>query len=179
MRTIDNNIEITEEHLQNKKYNFQPKLTQKLDSLSSDFNQEIINQIVLWKVNRYVEIDDDILLLLNSIKKEDEYVDEEITKKILEKLLSTKGIQLAMASTILRFKNPKNYQIIDQRVYRFINGKNMPSYFSSIEAQIKLYLEYLQKLRNVCIEKQIDFELSDRIIYILDKEYNESEKIKY
>jgi len=28
-------------------------LTIKLDKLNSDFNQEIINEIVLWKVDRY------------------------------------------------------------------------------------------------------------------------------
>lgn len=178
MRTI-NDTEITKEHLQNTKYDFQPKLTSKLDLISTDFDQEIINQIVLWKVNRYSEIDDNTLSLVNTIRKEDELINIEITKQVLEKLLSTKGIQLAMASTILRFKNPKIYQIIDQRVFRFITGKNLPNYFSSIDTQIYLYLEYLEKLKKVCNEKQIDFELSDRIIYELDKEFNKDEKIKY
>lgn len=178
MKTI-NDIEITKEHLKNEKYNFQPKLTEKLDLISSDFDQQIINQIVLWKVNRYAEMDNETFSLLNNIKKEDTFLNESLTKQILEKLLSTKGIQLAMASTILRFKNPKIYQIIDQRVYRFIYGENMPKYFSSIESQIELYLEYLQKLINICQEKLINFELSDRIIYELDKEFNKSEKINY
>ncbi len=178
MKTI-NSVEITEEHLNNKNYNFQPKLTKKLDSISSDFDQEIINQIILWKVNRFAEIDEETFSLLNTIKKEDEFLNESLTKQILEKLLSTKGIQLAMASTILRFKNPKIYQIIDQRVYRFIYGENIPKYFSSISSQIELYLEYLQKLRNVCQEKLINFELSDRIIYELDKEFNKDKKINY
>jgi len=178
MKTIDN-VEITDEHLKNKSYNFQPKLTKKLDLISSDFDQEIINQIVLWKVNRFAEIDDETFSLLNTIKKEDKFLNESLTKQILEKLLSTKGIQLAMASTILRFKNPKIYQIIDQRVYRFIYGENMPKYFSSIASQIELYLEYLQKLKNVCQEKLINFELSDRIIYELDKKFNKDEKINY
>lgn len=178
MKTI-NEIEISEEYLRNEKYNFQPKLTPKLDSISSEFNQEIINQIVLWKVNRYVDIEDELFSLLNTIKKENKILDEGLTKQVLEQLLSTKGIQLAMASTILRFKNPKIYQIIDQRVYRFIYGENMPKYFNSIKVQIELYLEYLQKLRNVCEEKGIDYELSDRIIYELDKEFNKYEKIDY
>ena len=178
MKTINNN-EITKEDLQNINYDFQPKLTSKLDLIVTDFDQEIINQIVLWKVNRYSEIDEYTLSLLNTIKKEDEYINIETTKKVLEKLLLTKGIKLAMASTILRFKNPKIYQIIDQRVFRFINGKNLPNYFSSVETQIVLYLEYLENLKNVCNEKKIDFELSDRIIYELDKKFNKNEKIKY
>lgn len=178
MKTI-NDIDITDEYLKNEKYSFQPVLTKKLDSISSDFNQEIINEIVLWKVNRYTELEIDTLLLLNTIRKDDEILNTSLTKQILEQLLITKGIQLPMASTILRFKNPKLYQIIDQRVFRFIYGENMPKYFGSIESQIVLYLEYLEKLKNICEEKQINFELSDRIIYELDKEYNKDEKIKY
>jgi hypothetical protein len=35
-------------------YRYQPNLTRKLDALgSASFDQEIINEIVLWKVNRY------------------------------------------------------------------------------------------------------------------------------
>ena len=178
MKTI-NDIDITDEYLKNEKYSFQLVLTKKLDSISSDFNKEIINEIVLWKVNRYTELEIDTLLLLNTIRKDDEILNTSLTKQILEQLLITKGIQLPMASTILRFKNPKLYQIIDQRVFRFIYGENMPKYFGSIESQIVLYLEYLEKLKNICEEKQINFELSDRIIYELDKEYNKDEKIKY
>jgi len=178
MKTI-NDIEIREEHFRNEKYNFQPKLTLKLDAISSDFNQEVINQIVLWKVNRYVEIDDGTLALLNKIKKDAVLFDEDLTREVLRKLLSTKGIQLPMASTILKFKNPNVYQIIDQRVYRFIYGKNLPNYFSSIDSQIDLYLGYLQKLHDACIEKDIEFKFSDRIIYELDKEYNKEVKIRH
>ena len=106
-------------------------------------------------------------------------MDVELTTQILTKLLNTKGVQLAMASTILRFKNPNIYQIIDQRVFRFINGYNLPVYFSSIEKQIELYIDYLQKLKQVCTEKEIEFRLSDRIIYELDKFHNKEIKIKY
>lgn len=178
MKTIKD-IEITEEHLKNEKYNFQPVLTKKLDEISTEFNQEIINEIVLWKVNRYVELKNETLSLLNRINKDEEVFNTLLTSQILQELLQTKGIQLAMASTILRFKNPKIYQIIDQRVYRFIYGENMPKYFGTIDSQIKLYLEYLNKLKSVCEEKKINFELSDRIIYELDKEFNKDEKIKY
>lgn len=45
-----------------------------------------------------------------------------MAEEILRKLLMTPGIRLPMASTILRFKNPNVYQIIDQRAYRFLTG---------------------------------------------------------
>lgn len=178
MKTIFD-IEITKEDLQNVNYKYQLELTSKLDGLDDDFNQEIINEIVLWKVNRYSFLDDETFSVLNKINKVDLVLHIELTTEILTKLLNTKGIQLAMASTILRFKNPDIYQIIDQRVYRFVYGIEMPKYFSSIEKQIDFYIEYLQKLKQVCIEKAIDFNLSDRIIYELDKLHNKEIKIKY
>ncbi len=173
-----NDIEITEEHLKNEKYNFQPELTERLDLISSDFDQEIVNQIVLWKVNRYAEIDNETLSLINTIDRNDSNINESLTTNILEKLLLTKGVKLAMASTILRFKNPKIYQIIDQRVYRLIYGKNIPTYFSNIEKQVSLYLEYLKQLKIICKEKNINFEQSDRILYQLDKNENSTIKLK-
>lgn len=178
MKTIFD-IEITNDDLQNVNYKYQLELTSKLDDLDTDFNQEIINEIVLWKVNRYSFLDDEKFSLLNKINKEDLILDVELTTEILTKFLNTKGIQLPMASTILRFKNPNIYQIIDQRVYRFIYGIEMPKYFSSIEKQIDFYIDYLQKLRQVCIEKEIEFGFSDRIIYELDKLHNKKVKIKY
>ena len=178
MKTL-NEIEITEEHLKLEKYNYQPRLTAKLDELNKDFDQEIINQIVLWKVNRFAEIDNETLILINSITQDSENLNENLTTEILENLLTTNGIQLAMASTILRFKNPKIYQIIDQRVYRIIYGETLPKYFSSVEKQISLYLKYINDLKNVCDQRGINFELSDRIIYELDKEFNKDEKINY
>ena len=178
MKTIFD-IEITNEDLQNVNYKYQLELTSKLDGLDDDFNQEIINEIVLWKVNRYSFLDDETFSVLNKINKVDLVLHIELTTEILTKLLNTKGIQLAMASTILRFKNPDIYQIIDQRVYRFVYGIEMPKNFSSIEKQIDFYIDYLQKLRQVCIEKGIDFNLSDRIIYELDKLHNKEIKIKY
>jgi hypothetical protein len=52
MNTISNLI-LNDDDFLNLEYNFQPELTSKLDEIDSDFTQEIINEIVLWKVNRY------------------------------------------------------------------------------------------------------------------------------
>lgn len=50
-------------------YRYQAGLTPKLDVLEGDFNQNIINEIVLWKVNRHTLIAPETLVLLNKIKK--------------------------------------------------------------------------------------------------------------
>ena len=162
-------------------YSYQDLLTSKLDDLNGNLNQEIINEIVLWKVNRYALIKPETLDLLNKIKKEDQVLDKELTTEILTKLLGKghKGIRLAMASTILRFKNPNVYQILDQRVYRFICGEELKYSVTNIEEQIKTYFQYLERLKEVCDEKNIDFRESDRILYMMDRKWNSNNKLKY
>lgn len=158
-------------------YNYQSKLTEKLDELdNTDFNQEIINEIVLWKVDRYASVDDDTLEQINKIKPETTKLDEEMTRDILMNLLQTKGIQLAMASTILRFRNRNIYQIIDQRVYRIIYKdklklKTQPN-DKNLNDQIDLYIKYLKDLTDVCEKFNIPFDKSDRILFMADKRIN-------
>lgn len=162
-------------------YSYQYLVTPKLDDLKGDFDQDIINEIVLWKVNRYALIATGTLDLLNKINKEERVLNKKLTREILMQLLGKghKGIRLAMASTILRFKNPHIYQIIDQRVYRFIFGKALKYSLTNIEEQVEIYFEYLEKLKKVCEERNIDFCEADRILYMIDKKYNSGNKLKY
>lgn len=161
-------------------YKYQEELTKKLDLIDSEFNQDIINEIVLWKVNRYVNLNNETLVLLNQIKKSDTEINVDLTKTILRKLLETKGVRIALASTILRFKNSNIYQIIDQRVYRFIhpNGEELKN-SNKIEDTIDMYLEYLERLHFVCKTYKINFTDSDRILYLMDKKSNEEFKLRY
>lgn len=163
-------------------FNYQKELTEHLDNFKGDFNQELVNEIVLWKVNRYAKIDPKAIELLNKINRNSQSIDEDLTSEILEKLLTTKGVQLAMASTFLRYRNPKIYQIIDQRVYRIIHkGKILKSTYytstSNIKKQVKLYLQYLSDLRERCERLEIPFELADRILFEADRRVNKNEKL--
>ncbi|MBU2020298.1 MAG: hypothetical protein KJ941_11690 [Bacteroidetes bacterium] len=178
MKNIEN-ISFNKDDLTGTNYNYQKNLTQKLDKLDSDFSQEIINEIVLWKVNRYAPISEKAIELLNRIKKTDSDLDKELTKNILSDLLTGHGVRLPMASSILRFKNPNIYQIIDQRVFRFINNEVLKIPLNNLEKQIEMYFTYLEKLKAVCEKYEIDFSKSDRILYDLDKKYNGDLKIKY
>jgi hypothetical protein len=158
-------------------FDFQKDLTVKLDNQSTAFDENVINEIVLWKVNRYVKIENKTLNLVNNIKKDSKELDIENTIIVLKALLQTKGIQLPMASTILRFKNPKIYQIIDQRVYRIIYvGKKLKlnTYPSekNLNEQIELYLRYLIDLNKICDLLQIPFDKSDRILFMADRRIN-------
>jgi hypothetical protein len=158
-------------------FDYQPELTDKLDNLNTPFGQEDINEIVLWKVNRYAPVSNETLFLLNQLNPDAMDMEIELTKSILKALLGTKGVQLPMASTILRFKNKNIYQIIDQRVYRIIyKGKKLKlnSYLTekNIDDQIQLYLDYLVDLRLVCKRLDIEFKLADRILYTADRRIN-------
>ncbi len=162
-------------------YDYLPQITPTLDSYDGDFDQVIVNEIVLWKVNRYPIIDDAILKELNGIKKTDESILPVALKTLLLKLLNCHGIQLPMASTILRFKNPKLFQIIDQRVYRLIYGKKMKlpgSYnITNLEKLTDLYIQYLKDLRKKCDELNIPFEKADRILWMADKRINKDKPL--
>ncbi len=159
-------------------FNYQESLTNRLDRINTDFDQSTIDQIVLWKTNRYVELDDETLCLLNKIANSNDTIDINTTKDLLKKMLGTKGIRLPMASTILRFKNPNVYQIIDQRSYRVLYKQQL-SIPNDPEAQISLYLNYLEDLRSLCKNEEIDFREADRVLYWADKQLNKGIPIKY
>lgn len=157
-------------------FDYQKKLTSKLDYIDSDFNQEIVNEIVLWKVNRYAELSNELISKINQIKKTDLKVNETLTREILFELLNTKGVKLPMASTILRFRNPRIFQIIDQRVYRIIYDEKLKlPYNRHLPEQIDLYLKYLTDLRIVADKLKIPFELSDRILFMADRRLNKDD----
>lgn len=175
------NLTPTEDEIINAGYDYQSTLTEVLDSYDGIFTQDTINQIVLWKVNRFAQVGGETLALLNQIQKADTQINVELTKELLSRLLNKdqKGVRLAMASTILRFRNPHLYQIIDQRVYRFIYGEEMNVTALSIEDQIELYLAYLVRLREVSQQQGVAFDKADRVYYLMDKTHNAGRPIKY
>ena len=152
---FDNDFQIVQKDLE---FEYQKDLTEILDKNTSLFNQEIINEIVLWKVNRYAKIDNDTLKMLNEIDPNSIELDIEKTRILLKILIQKKGIQLPMASTILRFRNKNIYQIIDQRVYRII--------YKGEKLKLKTHLN----------EKN----LNDQIDYYILKRFDRSlQEIKY
>lgn len=183
LKTVfDADFSITPDDLE---YDYQESLTKKLDSNSTDFNQNTLNEIVLWKLNRYAAFDSELISLINSVERNAMEIDIDKTNCILKGLLKTNGVQLAMASTILRYRNPKIYQIIDQRVYRIIYKKELKripisseSSEKKLNSQIEFYLQYLIDLKKECSNLDIPFEESDRILYRADKRINKKHKIK-
>ncbi|TSE03933.1 hypothetical protein [Aquimarina algiphila] len=162
---------------EDRSFGYQKELTEKLDNLREDFDQNTLNEIVLWKVNRYALFSNEAMALINSIGPSETKLNKDKISVILFKLLKTKGVQLPMASTILRFKNPILFQIIDQRVFRIIYPNEtlkLNSYPSekNIKFQVDLYLKYLEDLKDACKRLEIPFEKSDRILFMADRRIN-------
>lgn len=159
------------EHYQ---YKYEPELTKELDNIGKrDFTCEDIFKMTLWKVARFPQIDDDMLEKLNSLSGCTQ-LDKKLTRDVLDKLLSQKGVRLPMASTYLRFRNPNVYQIIDYHVWNQLYPERYKE-LTSNDKRIELYCKYLKRLKRQCEKDNVDFVDADRFYYEKDKY---EEKIK-
>jgi len=151
----------------------QIEMTNYLDNIKNrDFNQNIINEIVLWKVNRYVKIENNLLNEINSLKGLPNGQHKKC-EPILEKLLNIKGVDLPMASTILRFRNPDVFQIIDRHAYRAVYDEKYPVHVTTkIKKKMDVYFGYLDRLIELCKIRNLDFCTIDRLLYMYDKKIN-------
>jgi thermostable 8-oxoguanine DNA glycosylase len=156
-----------------KDYRHQPDLTRRLDSSTVvPLDQATINEIVLWKVNRYVSLKTPTLKLLNGVAEVHRGAHRQ-AHDVLAALLRTDGVDLAMASTFLRFRNPRAFQIIDRHAYRAIYGHTYPLHGKSpLEAKRTLYFAYLDDLIDLAKSKDLEFEMLDRLLYMFDKKHN-------
>ncbi len=156
-------------------YCYQPDLTKKLDDLSDDrFEQPTINEIVLWKVNRYAPLPEKILNGLDRIghlKAREHRQAEDVLGALLN--MEVKGVDLPIASTLLRFRNPNVFQIIDRHAYRAVYDKRYPLYPSTKDSKKgTVYFDYLDKLWDLCEERGLEFRTIDRLLYEFDKQKN-------
>jgi len=154
-------------------YNYQPSLTIKLDNLEEkSFDQTLLNEIILWKVNRYATFSEKLRSKIDSVKHLRQG-EQRKGENVLSDLLKVKGVDIAMASTILRFRNPDVYQIIDRHAYRAVYGAKYPLYPASpVTKKLELYFKYLDKLVNISKIKGIEYRTLDRLLYEFDKQLN-------
>jgi hypothetical protein len=154
-------------------YSYQPDLTRKLDGVAiQDFDQSLINEIVLWKVNRYAPLSPDTLAALNDLSSIEAGKHRD-SESIIKSLLREPGVDLPMASTLLRFKNPQVFQIIDRHAYRALYGEDYPLYSASgLDRKVEVYFSYLDELVALSESKNVDFKILDRVLYVFDKQHN-------
>ena len=155
-----------------KYYRVYPELTRKLDKPDWMFTQEIINEIALWKVARYVKLSSNLLVQLDGLRslkpKQHEKGAEALTA-----LLGISGVRLPMASTFLRFANPQVFQIFDQHIYRAVFGILPKEDLSKKPSDcVPYYIKFLNKLHSDCETLKIPFSESDRILFEFDRREN-------
>jgi len=157
-------------------YSFQELLTKELDNVEGDFNETTLLKIILWKTNRYPELEENTIQIINELKRN---YSIEKAKAVLLHLLDLKGFDLPMASTVLRFACPNELQIIDKRVYRFIMPDDKLKIPYNKREKVELYFRYIEHLKNTSGMYSIPFHKSDRILYQLDKSLNYDIPIDY
>jgi hypothetical protein len=155
-------------------YEYNPDLTAKLDKLDLEgLNREQLYEIVLWKLNRFPVISDELIGQLKSLGryKNGEHRNAEA---LLRDLLQCRGIALPMASTILRFANPEVFQIIDDRAFRVLTDgigsyPTKPQLITEgyLKKSCEIYFDYLDRLCELKGET-FPFKNMDRILYQLD-----------
>jgi len=138
-------------------------------------NRDIINEIILWKMNRIPHFDNqliDMIYTLGDINAPENAVKSEKTKQVVRKLLQTKGMKLPMASTVLHFYFPQVFPIIDQRAYRELYGDEYPQNMNKLDVMVDMYMKYIEDTWEYQREKcpEIPYEKIDKILYQLDKE---------
>ena len=151
-------------------YGYNPnlrELTRKLDELPNKKSLTLsdIYEITLWKLNRYPQINQDIINELNDLQN---LKSEEINKTRIKNIL----------------KNPKVFPIIDTRALRAAFNydkaviemeKLLASHQKSDHTeQINLYINYIDMLKEIYTGDyhgiKIDkFECLDRFLYDIDK----------
>lgn len=156
-----------------REYNYQPDLTAKLDDLEmSEFTQELVNEIVLWKTNRFVQLTNSLLRGIEGVRglRPGEHRSAEM---LIDSLLDIHGVDIRMASTLLRFRNPSVFQIIDEHAYRAVYGSKFPLYTaSSRKRKVRVYFDYIDELMKLCTQRKIRFETINRVLYQFDKDRN-------
>jgi hypothetical protein len=155
-------------------YEYQQDLTQMLDSIAIDqtIEQARINEIALWKLNRYACIGRDLIEAYNQLVSL-AAGDHRGGESTLCRFLATRGVDLAMASTLLRFRNRRVFQILDRHSYRALYGEKYPLYpRSSTRRKVEVYFTYLDDLISLAKTKGLAFESMDRVLYQFDKTVN-------
>ena len=129
----------------------------------------IIREIVLWKINREIDISDETIAKINEIAGKNDSpekaLNDPMVKECFEKMLYSGGIRLPMASTILHFYQPKAFPIIEDRAYRQACRKKF-----NPAGGWEVYSEYITACIKICHENGISFEKIDKVLYQLDKD---------
>lgn len=128
-----------------------------------------IRRIALWKYDRIIEVDHDLLEQLAELKNIRELnIEDDIVKSILESLVDSTGIGYPLASTILKFLRPDVFPIIDVRAYRALFGKKIQYQQYSYD----IYVTYCKRVYEIQDKLKLPLSIIDEQLYEFDKKCN-------
>lgn len=152
-------------------YKFEYNLTEKEDILENlnrnNLSIDDIRKIALWKYNRVINIEDEILEKLSKILNDKNLsIENEDVREIVEDIIQCKGVGMPLASTILKFLRPDIFPIIDVRAYRALFDKKIYTY------TYDKYIEYCKEIYKIRDIKGMKLSEVDEQLYMFDKENN-------
>lgn len=134
-----------------------------------DINIEDLRRISLWKLNRVLEVSEEVISNLQKIATaENITIETSLVTETIKNLTKSSGIGFPMASSILKFLRPDIFPIIDVRAYRALYGKKIGSSQYSIER----YIDYVKKINEIAEKKGIELKKVDEQLYCFDKKHN-------
>ncbi len=176
MRTFDiKNDPLDFEYTYNKeeKESLRDNLKKKRGKKKPDINRGDLRRVALWKINRVLEISKETIKKLNKLASMKEVsIDDPFVKDLIGDLLDSDGVDLPMASTILKFVRPDIFPIIDVRAYRALTGRR--PYFRdwSLSSKYTRYVEYTKRLKEIAKKRGKLLEKIDEQLYEFDREHN-------
>jgi hypothetical protein len=128
-----------------------------------------LRRVSLWKIDRVLEISDDLIEKLNALaKNKSANIFDDSTKGIIVDLTNSNGIGFPMASAILKFLRPDIFPIIDIRAYRAIFDKKLYSSQYSID----VYYNYIKEVYLIRDKLKLPLDKIDEQLYEFDKKHN-------
>ncbi len=128
-----------------------------------------LRRVALWKINRVLNIPDNVIQNLDKLAKSKKLsIDDSNTKKVISELLDCQGVNVPMASTILKFLRPDIFPILDVRANRALTGKTIQNY----EYDLDVYLKYAKKIYDLKDKINLPLHEIDEQLYCFDKKHN-------
>ena len=147
-------------------FSYNPEETERLKEKNyAEVSIDDLRQIALWKIDRVINVEDDVLDLLRKLSKQ-----ESLTagRQCIDALIQCEGVGYPMASTILKFIRPDVFPIIDVRAYRALTGQKM----QSSQYTTDIYLDYVARLNKIAAVRKIPLSEVDEQLYCFDKTHN-------
>lgn len=128
-----------------------------------------LRRIALWKLDRVVEVPDQVLQSLQKLATSQGLTaDSSEAKEVLLALVKCPGVGFPMASAFLKFLRPDVFPIIDVRAYRALFGKKLYPQMHNLDR----YLCYVRHVQEIAERTGLPLHEVDEQLYCFDKKFN-------